>query len=78
MPHGYFDNQGVELLAAFQRRAELDRRKELLAAFPADAISFRVKSSWRLTANRIYRNWIRYIAGQTDRESSASDVMAAG
>jgi homoserine O-succinyltransferase len=77
MPHGYFDIPAVELLTAFQRRAQLDRRKELLAAFPADAISFRVKGTWRSTANRIYRNWIKYIAGQKHREISTSDVMAA-
>jgi homoserine O-succinyltransferase len=76
MPHGYFDNPATDLLAAFQRRAESDRRKELLAAFPADLVSLKVKSSWRLAANRIYRNWIKYVVEQTD-ETRISDVMAA-
>ena len=69
MPHGYFDNQAVELLAAFQSRAELDRRKELLAALPVDAISSRVKGTWHLAANRIYSNWIKYIARERRRDS---------
>ena len=77
MPHGYFDKLAIELLAAFQRRAESDRCKELLAAFPADVLSMRAKNSWRLAANRIYRNWIKYVAGQKLRETRISDVMAA-
>ena len=77
MPHGYFDNPAIDLLAAFQRRAESDRRKDLLSAFPADVVSLKVKRSWRLAANRIYRNWIKYVAGQKPRETRISDVMAA-
>jgi homoserine O-succinyltransferase/O-acetyltransferase len=76
MPHGYFDNQAVELLAAFQSRAELDRRKELLAALPVDAISSRVKGTWHLAANRIYSNWIKYIARERGRQSLGCGVTS--
>jgi homoserine O-succinyltransferase len=67
MPHGYFDNQARELLSAFQNRAHSDRRKELLAAFPVDPVGLKLRNTWHSTANRIYHNWITYIAGRKPR-----------
>ena len=43
MPHGYFDEQAVELLVAFQKQAHLDRRRELLASFPVDLVAMKPK-----------------------------------
>jgi homoserine O-succinyltransferase/O-acetyltransferase len=62
MPQGYFDNRARKLLATFKNQAHTDRRQELLSTFPVDAVSQRLKNTWRLTANQIYRNWITYIA----------------
>jgi homoserine O-succinyltransferase/O-acetyltransferase len=67
MPQGYFDTQATKLLATFQNQAHTDRRHELLSAFPVDAVSLKLKNTWRLTANQIYRNWITYIADANRR-----------
>jgi homoserine O-succinyltransferase/O-acetyltransferase len=61
MPHGYFNSQARELLTIFQNQACSERRKELLAVFPVDEVGLTLKNSWRSTASRIYRNWIKYI-----------------
>jgi homoserine O-succinyltransferase len=68
MPCGYFDNQARKLLAAFEIKAHSDRRKELFADFPVDQVGLKLKNSWRLMANRIYRNWIKHIAGRASRK----------
>jgi homoserine O-succinyltransferase len=67
MPYGYFDDRARKLLTVFQNQARSDRRKELLAAFPVDQVGSKLKNTWRVTANRIYRNWIAYIAGRKAR-----------
>lgn len=67
MPHGYFDNHARELLVAFQNQANSDRRKELFAAFPVDPVGLKLRNTWSATANRIYRNWITYIAERKPR-----------
>jgi homoserine O-succinyltransferase/O-acetyltransferase len=77
MPHGYFDSQARELLTVFQDQAHLGRRKELLATFPVDLVGLTLKNSWRATANRIYRNWITYIAGRKPRGLRMSGTATA-
>jgi len=62
MPQGYFDTEARKLLAIFKNQAHTDRRQELLSAFPVDAVASKLKNTWRLTAQQIYRNWITYIA----------------
>jgi homoserine O-succinyltransferase/O-acetyltransferase len=72
MPRGYFDDQAVELLVAFQKQAHVDRRRELLASFPADLVGMNLKNTWHSAANRIYRNWISYLSEGKARRSKLS------
>ncbi len=67
MPHGYFDEETVEALAALRERAQLDRREELLAEFPTAMAAGKVTNTWRSTAESLYRNWLQYIYGQKQR-----------
>jgi homoserine O-succinyltransferase len=64
MPRGYFDDQVADLLNAFQKRALLDRRNELLADFPVDRAAKNLKAAWHVAATRIYRNWILYLSAR--------------
>jgi len=64
MPHGYFDEETVEVLTALRERALLDRREELLAEFPTAMAAGKVTNTWRSTAESRYRNWLQYICAE--------------
>ena len=64
MPHGYFDEETVEVLTALRERALLDRREELLAEFPTAMAAGKVTNTWRSTAESLYRNWLQYICAE--------------
>ena len=70
MPEGYFDQETVEALNALQERALLDRREELLAAFPTAMAAGKVTNTWRSTAQNLYRNWLVYIRAQKQEQAS--------
>jgi homoserine O-succinyltransferase len=67
MPHGYFDEETVEVLTALRERALLDRREELLAEFPTAMAAGKVTNTWRSTAENLYRNWLVYIRAQKEQ-----------
>ena len=67
MPKGYFDDQAVDTLTVFQRRALSDRRNEMLASFPIDRVAVNLKNTWHSGATRIYRNWILYMSARRAR-----------
>jgi homoserine O-succinyltransferase/O-acetyltransferase len=67
MPKGYFDHRSEGMLIAFQTRALSDRRNELLASFPVDAVAMNLKSTWRAAATCIYRNWLLYMSARSGR-----------
>jgi len=62
MPRGYFDEEIERRLAALQARALRDRRLVGLADFPTKAAAGRVTNNWRPAGERVYRNWLGYIA----------------
>jgi homoserine O-succinyltransferase len=66
MPEGYFDAWTTEVLSALRARAEVDRREEVLAGFPA-AVGATVANTWRSTAVVVYRNWLSYIRARKPR-----------
>jgi homoserine O-succinyltransferase len=70
MPHGYFDAQIADTLAQLQRRAEADRREELIAEFPTEMALRSVTNTWCLTAIHFYRNWIDYLRRRKMRRLS--------
>jgi homoserine O-succinyltransferase/O-acetyltransferase len=62
MPRGYFDEALVDALDRLRASAIADRREERLADFPIAAAASRVTNDWRSTAERLYRNWLQYVA----------------
>jgi homoserine O-succinyltransferase/O-acetyltransferase len=71
IPHAYFDDRAVELLIAFQRGAQSDRRNDMLARFPVDIVGINLKNTWQSAANRIYHNWILYLSTGKSRRKVA-------
>jgi homoserine O-succinyltransferase len=61
MPQHYFDPDTVEMLNAFRARAVMDRREELLSAFPTDRVFSAMSNTWHAPALRTYANWLNYI-----------------
>jgi homoserine O-succinyltransferase len=59
MPSGYFDKEATGLLAAFREKAVADPRKQVLTAFPD---TLKLANTWGPQAERIYRNWLSYVA----------------
>jgi homoserine O-succinyltransferase len=70
MPEQYFDPATANMLNAFRARALVDRREELLSAFPAAANN--VSNTWHSQALCTYGNWLNYIV-----ERKASKRRAA-
>jgi homoserine O-succinyltransferase len=61
MPKGYFDGDTAGLLTAGRERALSDRREELLTDFSVPLLAAKLRNTWRPTAVRLYRNWLRYL-----------------
>jgi homoserine O-succinyltransferase/O-acetyltransferase len=62
IPVDYFPEQVERALAVFAERARLERRAELMTAFP-DAGAFGPGNApWRQSAVQLYRNWLDIIA----------------
>jgi homoserine O-succinyltransferase/O-acetyltransferase len=62
LPGQYFDPATTDELNAFRMRALVDRREELLSAFPTERAFRNVPNAWHWQAMRTYGNWLRYIA----------------
>jgi homoserine O-succinyltransferase len=60
MPHDYFDEGAMVAWLARRERA-MSGRREGIADFPFISA---VKNTWRLTGERLYRNWLTYLAEQ--------------
>lgn len=69
IPRGYLNEGAEKMLTAFRQKALSDRSPELFADFPADQLAKDLSNVWRLPAQRIYRNWLRYIVLQRARRS---------
>ena len=59
MPHDYFDEQAMVAWLAKRARAMSYRHEGLAPDFPVIGT---VKNTWRLTGERLYRNWLSYLA----------------
>jgi homoserine O-succinyltransferase len=63
MPQGYFDHRSELALRAFDARARMDPRPDLLASFPDDLrLRSTVIDGWRAPAISMFRNWLSYLA----------------
>lgn len=76
MPQGYFDEESVALLTTLQKRAQSERREELLAEFPLEMTARKVTNTWRSTAQRLYRNWLTYIRAQKEQAGKCRATAA--
>jgi homoserine O-succinyltransferase len=64
MPQGYFDASATQLMDAFQNSVMGDRRDEVMASFPEDAIVGSLQNGWHSTAGSLYRNWLRLLTSK--------------
>jgi homoserine O-succinyltransferase len=62
IPCAYFPAPVERSLAAFAERAWLDRRPELMGAFPDAGALGPGNAPWRTSAIQLYRNWLEIIA----------------
>ena len=63
MPCGYFDDDAVAALAAFQRQALRNREHGPSLEFSnGDELTRNSTYTWREPAVRIYANWMSYLA----------------
>lgn len=61
VPDGYLDTQGMALAEAFRLRATgpgAGADRDLLAAFPFDALACRIEAEWRSPMDRLVANWL--------------------
>ncbi len=58
LPHGYFPAPAVALLEDFRKRAEADRRPQIMADFPESALRASLVQTWREGTVQLYRNWL--------------------
>jgi homoserine O-succinyltransferase len=69
MPIGYFDTDTTAALTAFQAQAIEQRSSEAFLQFPEMPPG--AEWEWRGLAIRVYSNWLSYIRGLHDRQTSA-------
>jgi homoserine O-succinyltransferase/O-acetyltransferase len=62
IPAGYFPPLVERSLAIFAERARLQRRPDLMAAFPDAGAVGPGKAPWRRSAIQLYRNWLDIVA----------------
>jgi homoserine O-succinyltransferase len=76
LPQGYFSPAALQLLDVFEQRAKAAPAAELLAEFPAAAVSDTLCNSWGTGAAGIYSNWLAYLA-RAGAEPNRSSAAAA-
>jgi homoserine O-succinyltransferase len=64
MPKGYFDAAATKLLNDFRGAISSDRREERMEGFPEAAVVGGLQSTWRPSAETIYRNWLQYVVSK--------------
>jgi homoserine O-succinyltransferase/O-acetyltransferase len=61
LPKNYFDNNGTNLLNAFQESALSHAGEELMEQFPEAQFNGSLQATWRDGAVGVYRNWLQYV-----------------
>jgi homoserine O-succinyltransferase len=61
LPHGYFPAATVVLLEQFRKRAEADRRPQIMADFPESTVRASLVPTWREGTVQLYRNWLAFV-----------------
>src|ERR1700733_7348356 len=62
LPHGYFSAASVALLEDFRKRAEADRRPQIMADFPESTVRADLVPTWRTGTVQLYRNWLACVS----------------
>ena len=75
MPAGYFDPAATRRLNDFRETAIVDRREDIAASFPEEAVIGGLQNSWHSSAACVYRNWLQYLESRKP-ETSAYTSMA--
>ncbi len=60
-PFGYFGVQAAKCLEEFRLTAILNRREDVMVAFPESALVNELQSSWHPSAACMYRRWLQYV-----------------
>ena len=76
LPDGYFDEAASQLLNSFRANALLDRREELMNAFPDEVID-RLQKTWQASAKCIYSNWLEYLVSARAEQPAFNSIAAA-
>jgi len=63
-PSDYFSVEATALAEAFRARARADRRGELMADFPKDALATGLSDPWRPAALGFYRQWVAFLCAR--------------
>jgi homoserine O-succinyltransferase len=71
LPSRHFDPGTTNMLEAFRTRALVERREELLSAWPTAYAFSNAPGAWHAQAARIYGNWLSYI---TERKAPLGQV----
>jgi homoserine O-succinyltransferase len=78
LPAAYFDIAATALASGFREQALADRRQDLIASFPMDALQAGLESPWRPCAIGIYEKWLEYINGRkSDRRPLTTPLRRA-
>jgi homoserine O-succinyltransferase len=77
MPLRYFDASATRLLEAFQKSAMADRRVEVMAFFPEQAVISSLQNGWHSTAACVYRNWLQYLLASHAKTSVFTTAASA-
>jgi homoserine O-succinyltransferase len=77
LPKQYFDPATADMLNAFRAQALVDRREELLSAFPTEHAFSNARDTWHSQAVHIYSHWLSYIA-ETKTLGKAAPGRRAG
>jgi homoserine O-succinyltransferase len=64
MPLDYLTREAATLAEAFRTRACAERRGDLIAQFPKDALAAGLQSPWRPAALGIYQKWVAYLCAR--------------
>ena len=68
LPHGYFPPAAIVLLEDFRKRAQADRRPQIMADFPESTVRASLVPTWREGSVQLYRNWLASV--DTDKRTA--------
>jgi homoserine O-succinyltransferase len=71
LPQNYFDDVANALAETFAERAVADRRSELAADFPSEALEAGLQNAWRSAALGVYEKWVEFLSARKAERRTA-------